>query len=190
MIVDWNTTIMSRIGSKSISVPSSVSVTVAPLCVSVKGKCGELMCQIPDKIAVSFDSKSSEISVSRDDDSPMARSLHGLVRTLIHNMVVGVNQPWQKRLEIVGVGYQASLSGTVLTLNVGYANPLIVTLPKGVKCEVIDPTHLTFSSADKQLVGQLAANVRSLRKPEPYKGKGIRYSGEIVRRKSGKAFGS
>ncbi len=181
---------MSRIGSKAISVPGSVTVTIEPSQVTVKGRCGELTCAIPEQIQVVYESAAAQVLVNRQDDSPMARSMHGLVRSLIDNMVVGVNRPWEKRLEIVGVGYQASLAGTVLTLNVGYANPLLVNLPKGVTCEVTDPTHVTLSSADRQLVGQVAANVRSLRKPEPYKGKGIRYSGENVRRKSGKAFGS
>lgn len=181
---------MSRIGTKAINVPGGVTVVVHQSQVTVKGKCGELHCMIPPTIEVVFDHTAAQVRVERQDDSATARSLHGLVRSLIDNMVVGVNLPWEKRLEIVGVGYQASFSGSVLTLNVGYANPLLVTIPEGVKCVMADPTHIILSSADKQLVGQLAANVRSLRKPEPYKGKGIRYSGENVRRKSGKAFGS
>lgn len=181
---------MSRIGTKAINVPGGVTVVVHQSEVTVKGKCGELRCIIPPMIEVVFDRTAAQVRVERQDDSAVARSLHGLVRSLIDNMVVGVNLPWEKRLEIVGVGYQASVSGSVLTLNVGYANPLLVIIPEGVKCVMTDPTHIVLSSADKQLVGQLAANVRSLRKPEPYKGKGIRYSGENVRRKSGKAFGS
>lgn len=181
---------MSRIGNKAISVSSAVVVEICESAVTIRGKCGELRCVVPPQISVVLDSVASQIFVSRVDDSATAKSLHGLVRSLIDNMVVGVNKPWEKRLEIVGVGYQASVSGSVLTLNVGYSNPLLVNIPKGVVCVVTDPTHVVLTSADKQMVGQLAANVRSLRKPEPYKGKGIRYSGESVRRKSGKAFGS
>ena len=181
---------MSRIGSKAIPVPPSVTISLEGSEARVRGTHGELICPVPEQINLIFDSKTAEIRVERIDDSPMSRSMHGLIRTLISNMVIGVERPWEKRLEIVGVGYQASLSGDVLTLNVGYSNPLCVNLPKGIKCVVSDPTHVVLSSADKQLVGQLAANVRSLRVPEPYKGKGIRYSNETVRRKSGKAFGS
>lgn len=181
---------MSRIGNKAIPVSSAVVVLICGSEVTIMGKCGELHCVIPPQISVALDCAASQICVTREDDSATAKSLHGLVRSLIDNMVIGVNKPWEKRLEIVGVGYQASVSGSVLTLNVGYSNPLLVSIPKGVMCTVTDPTHVVLTSADKQLVGQLAANVRSLRKPEPYKGKGIRYSGENVRRKSGKAFGS
>ena len=181
---------MSRIGIVAISVPPKVTIAIESSKAVIKGTFGELSCLLPEQLSILFDSEAAEIRVQRLDNSPMSRSLHGLTRTLLNNMVVGVEQPWEKKLEIVGVGYQASLSGDVLTLNVGYANPLQVRLPKGVMCVVSDPTHLVLSSADKQLVGQLAANVRSLRPPEPYKGKGIRYSNEIVRRKSGKAFGS
>ena len=177
---------MSRIGSKAIPVPSGVVVTVDQTAVTIKGKSGELRLAVPPQVTVVFDPQAAVIRVERQDDSGMAKSLHGLARSLIDNMVVGVSKPWEKRLEIVGVGYQASVSGSLLTLNVGYANPLQVPIPAGVKCEVSDPTHIVLSSADKQLVGQLAANVRSLRKPEPYKGKGIRYVGEIVKRKQGK----
>lgn len=181
---------MSRIGSKAIPVPSTVAVVIESSKIVVSGPFGELICSLPEQVTVLFDTTAAQIRIERLDDSPMSRSVHGLIRTLINNMVIGVERPWEKRLEIVGVGYQASLSGDVLTLNVGYANPLHVDLPKGVMCVVSDPTHVVLTSADKQLVGQLAANVRSLRVPEPYKGKGIRYSNEVVRRKSGKAFGS
>ena len=181
---------MSRIGGKAIPVPSGVSVSTQPPLVTVKGKCGDLVCQIPPEITVLVDGEGGAVTVQRCGDSARERSLHGLMRSLIANMVIGVDRPWERRLEIVGVGYQAVLAGSVLTLNVGYANPISVTIPQGVVCLVTDPTHVVLSSADKQLVGQLAADVRSLRKPEPYKGKGIRYLGETVRRKSGKAFGS
>lgn len=181
---------MSRVGNKAIPIPASVSISIESATAVVKGKFGDLTCPLPKQLNVVLDRSAAVVRITRSDDSPSSRSLHGLIRTLISNMVIGVDRPWEKRLEIVGVGYQASLSGNVLTLSVGYANPLRVSLPKGVTCVVSDPTHLVLSSADKQLVGQLAANVRSLRVPEPYKGKGIRYSNETVRRKSGKAFGS
>jgi large subunit ribosomal protein L6 len=181
---------MSRIGGKAIPVPNGISVVTEGSLITVSGKSGNLSCRLPPEIIVSVDRENGSITVQRDGDSAKERSLHGLVRSLIANMVTGVVRPWEKRLEIVGVGYQAVLSGTVLTLNVGYANPISVRIPPGVVCVVTDPTHVILSSPDKQLVGQLAADVRSLRKPEPYKGKGIRYFGETVRRKSGKAFGS
>ena len=181
---------MSRIGKKGIDVPKDVVVAKEDGAVAVTGKFGKLTCPIPDAINVEFDPTARQVSVSRVEENATARSLHGLTRSLISNMVSGVSRPWEKRLEIVGVGYQASVSKGVLTLNVGFANPLLVTIPATVKCELPDATHIVLTSADKQLVGQIAADIRSLRPPEPYKGKGIRYSDEHVRRKSGKAFGS
>jgi len=181
---------MSRIGKSSVAVPKDVCVSVEGARVVVTGKFGRLVCLVPVAIEIGLDSISSMIRVSRRSDDAMARSLHGLVRSLVANMVSGVSKPWEKRLEIIGVGYQASILNGVLTLNVGYANPLLVNIPAEVQCEVSDSTRIVLSSADKQLVGQVAANIRSLRPPEPYKGKGIRYVDERVRRKSGKAFGS
>ena len=181
---------MSRVGKKSIEIPSGVRFICERARVVVTGGFGTLKCDIPAVIRIDFDSSAGLVYVSRLRDDSAARSLHGLVRSLIANSVLGVNKPWEKRLEIVGVGYQASVSNGVLTLNVGFANPLLVTIPIEVKCELVDSTHIVLTSADKQLVGQIAANIRSLRPPEPYKGKGIRYADEHVRRKSGKAFGS
>ena len=128
-------------------------------------------------------------SVEQDDRREL-RALHGLIRALVANMVRGVVEPWEKKLEIVGVGYQAAMSPGKLTLNVGFAHPVIIPLPAGVTCELPDNTHVVLKSADRQAVGQVAANVRRVRPPEPYKGKGIRYAGEHVKRKQGKAFGS
>ena len=181
---------MSRIGKKSITIPNGVRVVCEGARVVVSGGFGTLECIVPASIEIDSDSASGLVRVTRLSDDAAARSLHGLVRSLIANSVLGVSKPWERRLEIVGVGYQASTSNSVLTLNVGYANPLLVTIPAEVRCEVPDSTHIVLTSADKQLVGQIAANIRSLRPPEPYKGKGIRYVDEHVRRKSGKAFGS
>ena len=181
---------MSRIGKKSIAIPKDVRVVTERTRIIVTGTFGSLKCLVPAEIEIEFDSASGLVYVNRLSDDATARSLHGLVRSLIANSVLGVSQPWQRRLEIVGVGYQASITNDILTLNVGYANPLLVNIPAAVRCEVPDSTHIVLSSADKQLVGQVAANIRSLRPPEPYKGKGIRYLDEHVRRKSGKAFGS
>lgn len=181
---------MSRIGRKSIEIPKDVNILDGKSRIVVTGTYGSLTCLVPDVIEVDVDSVSGIICVSRLSDDATARSLHGLTRSLIANTILGVSKPWKKRLEIVGVGYQASISNNVLTLNVGYANPLLVDIPDEVRCEVPDSTHIVLSSADKQMVGQVAANIRSLRPPEPYKGKGIRYVDEHVRRKSGKAFGS
>jgi large subunit ribosomal protein L6 len=130
------------------------------------------------------------VLVSRPDDKRSSRALHGLTRSLIQNMVDGVLKPFEKKLEITGVGYNASLAAGKLTLQVGFANKIVLVVPAGVKCEVPDPTHVIVKSCDKQACGQFAAEVRSVRPPEPYKGKGIRYQDEHVRRKAGKAFGS
>ena len=179
---------MSRIGNKAIPIPAGVDIIVSHSSVEIKGARGKLEIEIPDLIAV--DVESNIITVTRHSNDPISRSLHGLVRSLLSNSVLGVVVPWCKRLEIVGVGYNASFSNRLLTLSVGYANPVSVRIPVDVNCEVPDSTHIVLSSVNKQLVGQIAANVRAVRPPEPYKGKGIRYSEEHVRRKSGKAFGS
>jgi large subunit ribosomal protein L6 len=181
---------MSRVGSAVVSVPAGVEVKTQPEEVQVKGTHGVLSVRIPEGISVAFDTARRELSVARADDRRELRALHGLIRSLVANVVRGVVQPWEKKLEIVGVGYQASLAPGKLTLNVGFANPVIIPIPKGVTCELPDNTHVVLKSADRQAVGQVAANVRSIRPPEPYKGKGIRYAGEYVKRKQGKAFGS
>lgn len=179
---------MSRIGKKPIPVPEGVDVHVADRTVTVTGKHGELRFNHHPDVTVAYDGEAREVRVSRPDDQRSHRALHGLTRSLINNMVTGVTTPFEKRLEIVGVGYNAQLSGSTLRLNVGFANTVELAVPEGVVCEVSDPTHVVVKSADKQAVGQFAAEIRSTRPPEPYKGKGIRYQDEYVRRKAGKAF--
>jgi large subunit ribosomal protein L6 len=179
---------MSRIGKKPVAVPAGVDVTVKNGTVTVKGKNGELSFQPHAKINVAFDAGARQIQVSRPDDQRDSRALHGLTRSLLNNMVQGVQTPFEKRLEIQGVGYNATLSGGMLNLSVGYANTVKLRVPAGVVCELPDQTHIVVRSADKQKCGQFAAIIRGVRPPEPYKGKGVRYQGEHVRRKAGKAF--
>lgn len=181
---------MSRIGKKPIPVPAGVEVRVAQGEVTVKGKNGELKLAPHPRMAVAFDEGKRELTVGRPDDSRQSRALHGLTRSLLNNMVTGVTTYFEKKLEIIGVGYNATLAGKVLKLQVGYANTIQLPIPAGVVCEVPDNTHIVIKSADKQLAGQFAADVRAVRPPEPYKGKGIRYSDEVVKRKAGKAFAS
>lgn len=181
---------MSRIGKKPIPVPAGVTVTVQDREVTVKGKHGELRLEHHPAVTVTYDKDGQRILVQRSDDRGESRALHGLTRALINNMVQGVSAPFEKKLEIQGVGYQASLSGKTLTLQVGFANAVKLTVPPNVSCELPDNTHINLKSADKHAVGQFAANIRAVRPPEPYKGKGIRYVDERVRRKAGKAFGS
>lgn len=179
---------MSRIGKKPISVPGDVDVALNDGTVTVKGKNGELSFAWHPSMAVEYNDGDREIVVNRPNDQRQNRALHGLTRSLIDNMVTGVTTPYEKRLEIVGVGYNAVLDGGVLNLSVGYANTVRLKVPDGVTCEVPDPTHVIVRSPDKQKAGQFAADIRAVRKPEPYKGKGIRYQDEHVRRKAGKAF--
>lgn len=181
---------MSRIGKKPIPIPAGVTVKVAGQSVSVKGKHGELSLNAHPRVKVSHDTDGSVLVVERTADDRECRALHGLTRALINNMVQGVGTPWEKKLEIVGVGYQASLSGKTLTLQVGFANQIKLSVPGNVLCEVPDNTHINLKSADRHAVGQFAANIRRVRPPEPYKGKGIKYAEERVKRKAGKAFGS
>jgi large subunit ribosomal protein L6 len=179
---------MSRIGKKPVAIPGGVKVEVSGNSVTAKGPAGELLLAVHPLMAVSVDG--AAVQVSRPDDKRSSRALHGLTRSLIQNMVSGVVKPFEKKLEIQGVGYNASLSGTKLTLQVGFANKIVLEVPAGVKCEVPDATHVIIKSSNKQACGQFAAEIRSVRPPEPYKGKGIRYQDEFVRRKAGKAFGS
>lgn len=183
-----NTAVMSRIGKKPVAVPSGVDVRLADGVLTVKGSQGELSLRYHPAMTVSYDESARTISVTRPDDQRQNRALHGLTRSLINNMVQGVCTPFEKRLEIVGVGYNAVLEGSTLKLSVGFANTVALPVPEGVQCEVPDPTHIVVRSPDKQKAGQFAANIRRVRPPEPYKGKGIRYQGEYVRRKAGKAF--
>ena len=170
-----------------IPVPADVKVAVSGDQISVKGPHGELSMPLPDKVHVAYDDAARQVVVTRPDDERVTRAFHGLMRSLINNMVVGVKSPFEKRLEIQGTGYQATLAGKVLKLQVGYANTIELPLPDKVICEVPAPTQIIVRSIDKHAVGQFAANIRRVRPPEPYKGKGIRYVGEQVRRKEGKA---
>lgn len=181
---------MSRIGKKPIPVADGVEVNTNDGTVKVKGKHGELSFEHHPNIGVAYDGDAKEIRVTRPDDQRQNRALHGLTRALIANMVAGVQQPFVRKLEIQGVGYQASLNGKELALQVGYANTIRLPVPEGVSCELPSNTQIVIKSCDKHAVGQFAANIRRVRPPEPYKGKGIRYEGEQVRRKAGKAFGS
>ena len=177
---------MSRIGKSPIPVPSGVDVTISNGRVEVKGPKGSLGRDIPGDITVRQDGDT--ILVERPNDERENRSLHGLVRTLINNMVVGVTIGYSKELEIQGVGYRAVLSGNnTLDMALGFSHPVTVTAPEGITFEVPIPTRIAVKGIDKEAVGQVAANIRKLRKPEPYKGKGVRYLGEHVQRKAGKA---
>ncbi|OJW16784.1 MAG: 50S ribosomal protein L6 [Planctomycetales bacterium 71-10] len=182
---------MSRIGRKPVVVPANVKVAVADSTISVEGPKGKLSYAHRPEVSVTFDESSKELVVARKDDERLSRALHGLTRSLVANMVEGVANGYTKKLEIVGVGYQAQLKkANTIVLQVGYANQVVLEAPAGVTVTVPDATHVTVTGADKQAVGQFAAEIRRVRPPEPYKGKGIRYEGEAVRRKAGKAFGS
>jgi large subunit ribosomal protein L6 len=175
---------MSRIGRKPIVVPDGVTIDVKPGVVSVKGPKGELSEAIsPDMKVTQSD---GTLTVERPTDRGEHRALHGLTRSLIANMVAGVTDGYQKRLEIQGVGYRARLQGKALELSVGYSHPVAVAAPDGIEFEVPVPTQVIVRGIDKQLVGEIAARIRRTRPPEPYKGKGVRYAGEQVRRKVGK----
>ena len=177
---------MSRIGRAPISVPTGVQVTIADGTVTVKGPRGELSRTIPGEITVK--QEDSTLLVERPDDERVNRALHGLTRSLVNNMVVGVTDGFNKDLEIVGVGYRATAKGpNQLELALGFSHPVVVDAPAGISFEVPQPTRISVKGIDKQLVGEVAANIRKIRKPEPYKGKGVRYAGERVIRKAGKA---
>ncbi|MBC7293912.1 MAG: 50S ribosomal protein L6 [Thermoleophilia bacterium] len=175
---------MSRIGKAPITIPSGVEVDIAGNTVTVKGPKGQLSLNVHPRVQVTL--SDGVLTVTRPDDSGPSRSLHGLTRTLLANMVTGVTAGFEKRLEIVGVGYRASKKGSDLEILVGYSHPVVVSPPENIEFEVPTPTQIVVKGIDKQLVGQVAANIRAIRKPEPYKGKGIRYEGEVVRRKVGK----
>jgi large subunit ribosomal protein L6 len=175
---------LSRIGNKPIEIPSSVNVGISPGRVQVNGPLGELSQQVPARMKI--EQRDGELVVTRPTERGEDRALHGLTRTLVANMVEGVTKGFEKRLEIQGVGYRAALRGTSLELNVGFSHPVVVEPRPGITFEVPAPTQVVVKGVDKQQVGQTAAEVRSVRPPEPYKGKGIRYEGEYVRRKVGK----
>jgi large subunit ribosomal protein L6 len=175
---------MSRIGRQPIQVPAGVLVSVDPGRVTVSGPKGELRTAVPQRMKI--EQEDGVITVSRPTERGDDRALHGLTRSLIANMVEGVTNGFQKRLEIQGVGYRAALRGTDLELNVGFSHPVVLKAPAGITFEVPTPGEVIVKGIDKQQVGEIAAQVRKVRPPEPYKGKGIRYSGEYVRRKVGK----
>ncbi len=178
---------MSRIGRLPITVPSGVEVTLNGQQVDVKGPKGSLTLTVAEPLTVAKN-EAGEVQVSRPNDERQNRSLHGLTRTLVSNMVVGVTEGYEKKLEIVGVGYRVISKGPKqLEFALGFSHPVVINAPEGVTFAVEAPTRLSVSGIDKQLVGETAANIRKLRKPEPYKGKGVRYAGEQVRRKAGKA---
>lgn len=176
---------MSRIGKKAIPVPKNVTVTVDGRLVKVKGPKGELERRVHPEMAVALND--GEVTVARPSDQPEHRALHGLTRTLVANMVDGVAKGYSKQLEIVGVGYKAETRNYGLQLALGFSHPIEYRAPKGIKLTAPQPTQIVVEGADKELVGQVAAELRSLRPPEPYKGKGIKYQGEQIRRKAGKA---
>jgi large subunit ribosomal protein L6 len=176
---------MSRIGKAPVTVPSGVDINVDGARVTVKGSKGELSREFTDR--VNFSIEDGIVTVGREDDTRESRALHGLSRALLANMVQGVSEGFSKVLEIHGVGYRASLKGSDIELLVGFSHPVEVKAPKGITFEVPEPARIVVSGIDKELVGQVAADIRKVRPPEPYKGKGIRYAGEYVRRKAGKA---
>jgi large subunit ribosomal protein L6 len=181
---------MSRIGKQPVPIPSGVKVQFADGKIRVEGPKGKLELSPHPAMNVKVDDKAKVITVTRPDDERLNRSLHGLTRSLIANMVEGVTKGYEKKLKIEGIGYQARMDKKALVLTVGYANAVSMVPPTGVTVELTDPTSIVIKGADKQAVGQFAAEVRRVRKPEPYKGKGIRYDTEQVRRKEGKSFAS
>jgi large subunit ribosomal protein L6 len=175
---------MSRIGKQPIPIPDAVNVAIDPGRVTVNGPLGELTQNVPARISI--EKEDGQLVVKRPTERGDDRALHGLTRSLVANMVEGVTNGFEKRLEIQGVGYRASLRGTALELNVGYSHPVVIDAPAGITFEVPVQTEILVKGIDKQQVGEIAAEIRDVRPPEPYKGKGIRYQGEYVRRKVGK----
>ena len=175
---------MSRIGKQPVVLPAGITARVEGGTVTLKGSKGELALPVPATVAVALEG--AALNVTRKGDDKQSRADHGTIRALLQNMVVGLKEGYSRELEIQGVGFKASISGRQLTLNVGYSHPVEYTVPEGVTVAVADGTQLKVSGIDKQLVGQVSARIRSFRPPEPYKGKGVRYKGERVRRKAGK----
>jgi large subunit ribosomal protein L6 len=178
---------MSRIGKIPVPVPANVKVAVTSGQVAVEGPLGKLQQSLMPIVGVKFDEAAKRIVVTRDGESRQAKAAHGLTRALVRNMIDGVTKGYEKKLEIVGVGYLAAIQKNTLQLRVGYANEVQLPIPTGITVTCPDQTHIVIKGIDKQKVGQFAAEVRAVRKPEPYKGKGVRYEGEQVRRKAGKA---
>ena len=183
---------MSRIGKLPIAIPAGVTVTLKDDVVTVKGPKGELSQYVNPLITVTIDEK--EVLVSRSSDEKQERSMHGLYRALINNMVVGVSEGYKKELELVGVGYRVSNTGNVMELALGFTHPIFMVMPAEIKVETKTERNknplITLESCDKQLLGAVCAKIRSFRKPEPYKGKGVKFVGEVIRRKSGKSAGA
>jgi large subunit ribosomal protein L6 len=176
---------MSRIGRQPVPVPAGVTATVDGSDITITGPKGTLTLKVADPIVV--EQEDGTLVVSRPDDERASRSLHGLTRTLVANMVIGVTQGYEKGLEIVGTGYRVAAKGTDLEFQLGFSHPVTVKAPEGISFQVDSPIKFKVQGIDKQQVGEVAANIRKIRKPEPYKGKGVRYEGEVVRRKAGKA---
>lgn len=176
---------MSRIGNKAISIPAGVTVTVANgNVVTVKGPKGELTATFNSELEIKVEAGTAE--VKRPNDTKQIKALHGTTRALLHNMIVGVSEGFTKQIDIIGVGYRAQVSGKKLNISAGYSHPVEFTIPEGLKVECPKNTQINISGADKQAVGQFAAEIREVRRPEPYKGKGFKYSDEHIRRKEGK----
>jgi large subunit ribosomal protein L6 len=176
---------MSRIGKLPITVPSGVDVAIDGRTVTVKGPKGTLSHTVIEPITVERD-ETGTVVLKRPDDERRNKAMHGLSRTLVNNLVVGVTNGYEKRLEIHGVGYRVALKGSSLEFALGFSHPVVIEAPEGITFRVETPTRFSVSGIDKQLVGEIAANIRKLRKPDPYKGKGVRYAGEVIRRKVGK----
>jgi large subunit ribosomal protein L6 len=176
---------MSRIGRLPVSIPSGVDIKVEGQDVNVKGPKGELSLTIPNPITVEV--AEGNLEVKRPDDERDSRARHGLTRSLINNMVLGVTEGYEKKMEIHGTGYRVAAKGSNLEFSLGYSHPITIEAPEGINFAVENPTRFSVQGIDKQLVGEVAANIRKLRKPDPYKGKGVRYAGEQIRRKVGKA---
>ncbi len=178
---------MSRIGNQAIEIPSAVTVTINGTDVAVKGPKGELKMTLPPGISVA--TEDNKIVVTRPNDTREAKAMHGLGRSLVNNMVIGVTEGYEKKLEIIGVGYKAAVKGKVLDLALGFSHPTTFDIPEGIEIKVDANTKISVSGIDKQKVGQAAATIRKFKKPEPYKGKGVRYLGEYVAIKEGKSVG-
>ncbi len=175
---------MSRIGKKPVALPKGVKVTIHGAEAVVEGTKGKLNCPIPT--GITLDVQADSINVLRANDEPQTRAFHGLTRALLQNHVTGVAEGWKKELDIVGVGYKAAIDGDQLRLDLGYSHPIFYKAPTGIVIAVDKNTHVTVTGHDRQLVGQVAADIRKFRKPEPYKGKGVKYTNEVIRRKAGK----
>ena len=176
---------MSRVGSKPITISKGVTVSLKDKLISVKGPKGELSATVHENISVEI--KDNHIHFARKNDEKSNKALHGLWRAVVQNMIIGVTEGYSKKLEIVGVGYRAEMKGKKLQLLLGYSHPIIFGPPEGIKIDAPTQTNITVSGIDKQLVGLVASKIRSFRPPEPYKGKGVKYEGEYIRRKAGKA---